>query len=269
MRALVTNDDGIGSPGLSVLAHVALDAGYEVLVVAPATEYSGASASLFGVAEDGRLVTERRSPPGLPDGVESFAVGAAPALIAFLAAHDAFGPRPDVVLSGVNRGPNTGHAVIHSGTVGAAMSAVTHGIHGMAVSLDAADPRHWGTAGVVAAHGLRWLTARPADDGVLNVNVPDLPAADVRGVRKAPLARFGAVEARVDALDDAGALQVTFAEVDRSRDAGSDAGLLAAGWATVSLLRAPCWDADADLPELDRLEGGGPAREPAPRQSRA
>jgi 5'-nucleotidase len=156
------------------------------------------------------------------------------------------------VLSGVNRGPNTGHAVIHSGTVGAAMSAMTHGIHGMAVSLDAAAPRHWETAGAVAAHGLRWLTARPAAQGVLNINVPDRPAADVRGVRKAPLARFGAVQARVDAVDS-GDLQVTYAEIDPTTDADSDAGLLAAGWATWSVLQAPCWDPAADLPDLDGL----------------
>jgi 5'-nucleotidase len=250
MRALVTNDDGIDSPGLTVLAQVALDAGYEVLVAAPDREYSGASAALFGTEADGRLVVEPHAPPGLPEGVESLAVRAAPGLIAFLAAHDGFGPRPDVVLSGVNRGPNTGHAVIHSGTVGAAMSAMTHGIHGLAVSLDAAAPRHWGTAGVVAARALRWLTGRPAEEGVLNVNVPDLPVAEVRGLRSAPLARFGAVQARVDALEEGG-LQVTYAEIDPTQDAGSDAGLLAAGWATLSVLQAPCWAEGVDLPEQD------------------
>lgn len=255
MRALVTNDDGIGSPGLSVLARVALDAGYEVTVAAPASEYSGASAALFGVEEDGRLVVERREPPGLPDGVESFAVAAAPGLIAFLAAHDGFGGRPDLVLSGVNRGANTGHAVIHSGTVGAAMSAMTHGIHGMAVSIDAADPAHWETAGLAAAHGLEWFLSRPGDDGVLNVNVPDLPPQEVRGVRHAPLARFGAVQARLELLDEAGLdLQVSYEELDPTADAASDAGLLAAGWATISLLRAPCWDEEADLPERDGLD---------------
>lgn len=252
MHALVTNDDGIDSPGLSVLAQVALDAGYEVTVVAPATEYSGASASLFGVEKGGRLVVEEKAPPGLPDGVRSLAAGAAPGLIAFLAAHDGFGPRPDVVLSGVNRGPNTGHAVIHSGTVGAAMSAMTHGIHGLAVSLGAVRPTHWETAGLAAAHGLRYLTGRPVEDGVLNINVPDLPADQVRGVRRAPLARFGAVQARVDALE-AGGLQVRFMEIDPTTDAESDAGMLAAGWVTMSMLQAPCWAPDADLPELDAL----------------
>lgn len=252
MHALVTNDDGIGSQGLSVLAQVALDAGYEVTVVAPATEYSGASASLFGVETGGRLVVEEKAPPALPDGVRSLAVGAAPGLIAFLAAHEGFGPRPDVVLSGVNRGPNTGHAVIHSGTVGATMSAMTHGIHGIAVSINAADPQHWETARLVAAHGLAYLVDRPAEEGVLNINVPDLPPDRVLGVRRAPLARFGAVQARVDQLEASG-WQVSYTEIDPTTDADSDAGLLAAGWATMSLLQAPCWAPDADLPELDTL----------------
>jgi 5'-nucleotidase len=175
-------------------------------------------------------------------------VSAAPALIAFLAAYDAFGPRPDLVLSGVNRGPNTGHAVIHSGTVGAALSAMTHGIHAMAVSMPSDQPQHWGTAGDVVAHALPWLTSRPATDGVLNVNVPDLPASRLRGVRKAPLARFGAVQATVE-TDDTGQHTVRYAEIDPTQEQDSDAGLLAAGWATLTLLQAPCFDASADLPE--------------------
>ncbi|MCL3861415.1 5'/3'-nucleotidase SurE [Actinotalea sp. K2] len=248
MRALITNDDGIESEGLAVLARVALAAGYEVTVVAPAHEYSGASASLLGVERDGTLVRRPQPCPGLPEGVPSFAVGASPGLIAFLAAHDAFGPRPDVVLSGVNRGPNTGNAVIHSGTVGAAFSAMTHGIHGLAVSCAAARPRHWGTAERVAAHGLAWLTGREASGGVLNVNVPDVPLAELRGVRQAPLASFGAVQATVDEVEG-GDLTVTYAEIDPTTDVDSDAGLLAAGWATLTLLRAPCFDPDVTLPE--------------------
>lgn len=249
MRALITNDDGIDSPGLTVLAEVALEAGYEVTVAAPARESSGASASLLGAEQDGTLLVEPKACPGLPDGVPSFAVRAAPGLIAFLAAHDGFGPRPDVVLSGVNRGSNTGHAVIHSGTVGAALSAMTHQIHGLAVSLAASDPRHWATAGAVAAHGLAWLTEQPAADGVLNINVPDVPYRALRGVRQAPLASFGAVQARVHEVGK-GQLMVTYAEIDPTRDADSDAGLLAAGWATMTLLQAPCFDAEAELPEL-------------------
>ncbi len=258
MRALITNDDGIDSPGLAVLVRVALAAGFEVLVAAPAREFSGASASLLGVEVDGRLSVEEKPCPDLPDGVPSLAVGAAPALIAFLAADGGFGPRPDLVLSGVNRGPNTGFAVVHSGTVGAAFSALTHDIRAMAVSLDAAAPVHWATAEAVAGHVLPWVLEQPVDRGVLNVNVPDLPVGELRGIRSAPLARFGAVQATVD-TDDAGGRTVRYTEVDRSQDRDSDAGLLADGWATLSLLQAPCFDPDAALPE--HLDGPpAPAR---------
>ena len=246
VRALVTNDDGIDSPGLAVLAAVAADAGFEVVVAAPASESSGAGASLLGVEADGRVRYEERPAPGLPDGVRSFAVRAAPALIAFLAVQDGVVGRPDLVLSGVNRGANTGHAVIHSGTVGAALAAATHGVRAMAVSLAAARPEHWATAGAVAAHALPWVLAQDAGR-VLNVNVPDRPLTDVRGVVRAPLAGFGAVQARLDVLGE-DALTVTYAEIDPARDAASDAGLLAAGFATLTLLRAPCADDDADLP---------------------
>lgn len=247
MRALVTNDDGIDSPGLAVLAWVAAAAGLDVVVAAPARESSGASASLLGAEQDGRLLYERRDAPGLPDGVPSYAVRAAPGLIGFLAAQDGFEGRPDVVLSGVNRGANTGHAVIHSGTVGAAFSAATHGIRALAVSLAAPRPEHWATARAVAAHVLPWVLA--AEPGrVLNVNVPDVPLAELRGVVRAPLAAFGAVQARVHAIEQ-GSLMVTYAEIDPARDAGSDAGLVAQGWATLTLLEAPAFDEDADLPE--------------------
>jgi len=250
VRALITNDDGIDSPGLAVLARVALAAGCQVTVAAPARESSGASAALFGAEQDGRVVVERRACPGLPDGVPSFAVRAAPALITFLAAHDEVGRRPDVVLSGVNRGANTGHAVLHSGTVGAALSAATLGIRAMAVSLAGARPVHWATAEAVAAHAFDWLVDTPDPGGVLNVNVPDVPADRLRGVRAAPLASFGVVQARVHALDS-GDYLVTYADVDPSADVGSDAGLVAAGWATLTLLEAPCFRAGATLPEWD------------------
>lgn len=248
MRALITNDDGIESPGLAPLARIALDAGLEVVVAAPARESSGASASLTGAEEDGTLMIHPHPGVDLPDGVESYAVGAAPALIAFLAAHDGIGRRPDVVLSGVNRGANIGHAVLHSGTVGAALSAHTFGIPAIAVSMGSSRPVHWSTSGRVAAHALAWLLGQDRHDGVLNINVPDVPAHQLRGIRKAPLASFGAVQARVKHVEG-GAHEVTYSEIDPTADADSDAGLLAAGWATLTLLQAPCWHAGADLPE--------------------
>ena len=250
MRALITNDDGIDSPGLTVLAERAAAEGYEVVVAAPRRESSGASAALMGTEDDGRLIVERRSPPGLPDGIESFGVRATPALITLVAAHGGFGPPPDLVLSGINRGANTGHATLHSGTVGAALSASTHGMLAMAVSLNSADPTHWDTAGYVVKRALRWLLDNPDPTRVMNLNVPDRPVDQILGLRKAPLASFGMVHARIKEADH-GHLTLTYTGTDMSKEPQSDAGLVARGWATVSLLRAPVADDDADLPHFE------------------
>lgn len=136
-RCLITNDDGIHSEGLRVLAQVALEAGFEVVVVvAPMRESSGASASITAIEEDGHFVVEPRPLDGLEDACTVLAVGGLPAFIALTGMRGAFGPAPDVVLSGINNGPNTGYAVLHSGTVGAALTASTFGARAMAVSLN-------------------------------------------------------------------------------------------------------------------------------------
>ena len=109
---------------------------------------------------------------------------------------------------------------------------------------------------MVAAHALPWLLDREDRTRVLNINAPDVVPEQLLGVRKAPLASFGSVHARVHEVDK-GNLMVTYSDLDPTVDAASDAGLLAAGWATLTLLEAPCFVADADLPEVD---GPPPAR---------
>ncbi|ACZ31780.1 Survival protein SurE [Xylanimonas cellulosilytica DSM 15894] len=256
MLALITNDDGIASPGLVVLARVAQAAGYDVVIAAPKAESSGASAALHGAELDGRLMVEPAEPPGLPDGVRAFAVSADPALITFSAAYGAFGARPDLVLSGVNRGPNVGNAVLYSGTVGAALAATSLGIRAVAVSLDAADPVHWDTAEQVAAHALAWFATVDAGRRTLNVNVPDLPPGELRGLRQAPLASFGAVHARVVPADplEAGRrgddVVIRYEGTERHTEPESDAGMLDAGWATATLLVAPWADTTLAVPPL-------------------
>lgn len=254
MRALITNDDGIDSPGLTVLAAVARDAGYEVTVAAPARESSGAGASLISAERDGRLIFTKARPPGLPDDVPSFAVKATPAYITFVASHDGFGRRPDLVLSGINRGANTGNAILHSGTVGAALSAMTHGIRGIAISLDSPEPVHWETAAAVTARAIEWVVTLPpvsADwiPGVLNLNVPDVAPGELRGLRRATLATFGQVQGTMYQLDE-GKVKLQYEAVEGAEEPGSDAALLRAGWATATLLRAPCFDPALAMPEF-------------------
>ncbi len=161
MRALVTNDDGIGSEGIRQLALTAVGLGLDVVVAAPFQDSSGASASLLAVQDDNRIVVERRRLEGL-DGVPAYAVAAAPGYITLLAVREAFGPAPDIVLSGINRGLNVGHAILHSGTVGAALTGSTLGRRGVAVSLESGWPEepavlHWETAAHVAAQVIAWV----------------------------------------------------------------------------------------------------------------
>lgn len=248
MRALVTNDDGIDSEGLRTLAAVAVQVGLEVVVAAPHTEHSGTSAAMTAVADDGRLVVHEHQLDGL-DGVRAVSVEAAPGYITFAAAHGAFGAPPDVVLSGVNYGPNTGYAVLHSGTVGAALTATRYDVPAVAVSLALSGEPEWATAAEVTARVLKWLGSH-ADPVVLNVNVPDVPLADLRGVRSARLASFGAVQADVGEVGE-GFVTITYREVEKELEPGTDAALLADGWATVTPLTPPHEAADIDLSGLD------------------
>ena len=252
MRALVTNDDGIDSPGLHALARVASSHGLDVLVAAPHAERSGSSASLAGLQSQGRLLVDRRQLPDL-DEITTFSVEATPAYIAWAAIRGAFHAPVDVVLSGINRGPNTGHAVLHSGTVGAALTAQAHGLPALAVSVNAADPKHWDTAASVASRALGWLLKQPTDDPtVLNVNLPDIPSDALRGLVRAPLATFGAVQADIGEIGE-GFVTMTFSDVDVSTEPGTDAGLQTEGWATVTPLLIP---SEATHVSLDGLVDG-------------
>jgi 5'-nucleotidase len=246
--ALVTNDDGVDSPGLHALARLAADLGLEVLVAAPTRESSGASASLGAVEEDGRIVVEPRQIDALSD-LRVLAVRAAPAFIVRAALHGAFGPEPDLVLSGINQGANTGHAVLHSGTAGAAMTATTYGRSSLAVSLaSTGDQCRWATATAIARPVVEWLLEAEAPV-VLNLNVPNVAPDAIRGLRQARLASFGAVQAKVTEVDH-GYVQLEYSEIDPMREPDSDAGLLAHGWAVLTPLRPLCEDRQLDLTGL-------------------
>ncbi|HKT05630.1 MAG TPA: 5'/3'-nucleotidase SurE [Rugosimonospora sp.] len=255
-RALVTNDDGWSAPGIRALAIAVRAAGWSLVVAAPHRESSGISAALTAVTDQGRIVVDRVALAGL-DGVPAFRVAASPAYIAVLAGLGSFGPPPDVVLSGINRGANAGHAVMHSGTVGATLVAANNGVRAMAVSLDVLSPaagssasggaaiaaldtvddeaRHWTTAAGYARRLLPALLEVPAGT-VLNLNVPDLPEHEVRGLRQATLAPFGQTQL---ALAETGAdfVRVAIEENGARQEPGTDLAFLAQGYASVSPIR--------------------------------
>lgn len=231
-RVLVTNDDGIAAPGLHALARAALEAGFEVTVAAPAAQSSGSSASIMAEEQDGRIAVERRPLEGL-DGVASFAVHAGPGLIALIAAHGAFGEPAQVVLSGVNHGANVGRAILHSGTVGAALTGGLNGAWGMAVSLDVGmrpEVFHWDAAAAAAIGLLPRVMERPAGT-VVNLNVPN--TASSRGIREATLAPFGIVQTTLTEREEQH-IRLAVEDLPNTPEPGTDAFFLAEGWTTVS-----------------------------------
>lgn len=246
--ALVTNDDGIDSAGLHALAGAALDAGLDVIVAAPAEQASGASAALSAVRSDGRTVVEPRRLPGLD--VPAWAVQAQPGHIVATALNGWFDPRPDLVLSGINHGANVGRAILHSGTVGAALTAKISDTRALAVSLDVAlhptGERHWATAAGLLAPVLDLLFDAP-DGTVLSLNVPDRPAAQVGPLRHARLARGGAVQTRVEEVRDGG-VRLAEVEVSDMPEEDTDSALLDAGHPTLTELRS----VEADQGDLVR-----------------
>ncbi|AXB42042.1 5'/3'-nucleotidase SurE [Amycolatopsis albispora] len=243
-RVLITNDDGIDSPGLVTLARAALRHRLDVVVAAPHEESSGTSAGLTVLGEE--PVAKPVELDGLP-GVQCHAVTARPAFIVLSARGGSFGDPPDVVLSGVNRGINVGRAVLHSGTVGAALTAGMNDLLGLAVSLEHPEPGelHWDSAEELAVEVIP-LLLDSAPGTVLNLNVPALPPAELGPLTRASLASAGSVQTRLEQAGEA--TEVVTTVVDGSAEPGTDAYLLRQGKPTVTALRSVSEDPDFTWP---------------------
>jgi 5'-nucleotidase len=253
VRIVVTNDDGIGAPGIAALARTLRDVGHDVVIVAPRQDMSGTSAALVPV-EGGFSASRIDLTRQDVDGIEGWAVPGPPALGIFAAAHGSFGGRPDCVASGINDGLNTGRSLLHSGTVGAALTAATFAIPALAVSVDKGQEHQWDTACAIARRGLAWLSAHPVPGTVLNLNVPDLPLGELRGLRWATLDRYGAVQTVGE--DPAQGLTFELRSTDQRPVPGSDLALVEEGYATASLVRSVT-AVDATEAQLAPLEGPG------------
>lgn len=246
MRVLVTNDDGVEAPGIVALAARIRAAGHDVVVVGPDSDRSGAGAAIGPLHRSEPIPMAERRVPGL-EGIRVVALERPPATAVYLACLGAFDGRPDVVASGINPGANTGHLVLHSGTVGAALTAVGLGVPALAVSLKWSEaPYEWETAAALAVPALEWVAARPGPPAALNLNVPNLPLREVRGVRAADLAPYGEVwVASADVRE--GDVRIEFRGSDHGPAPDSDAASVLAGWATLTLLHgiaaAPAHDA--------------------------
>lgn len=177
---LVTNDDGFDAPGLRALVEALRPLG-ELYVSAPAMEQSGKGHSVATTREP-ILVSERRQ----PDGKTWFAVEAPPATCVRLGLEVLLPRRPDVVISGINRGENLGILVYYSGTLGAAREAAISGIPAIAVSMRGNDERDYVAAAAFIQQLVKELRARQLLKPGLFLNV-NVPSGERKGVEVARL----------------------------------------------------------------------------------
>jgi 5'-nucleotidase len=225
MRILVSNDDGYFAPGLAVLAAALSQVG-EVTVVAPERDRSGSSNSLTL----DRPLTLRRAPSGFNY------VNGTPTDCVHLAVTGLIDFVPDMIVSGINDGANMGDDTIYSGTVAAATEGFLLGIPSLAVSLAGGRGAHFETA----AHFARKLVERfrdgaPAPNVLLNVNVPDVPLAQVDGMEVTRLGKRHKAEPVVRATTPRGDTVYWVGAAGAAQDAGEGTDFYAIANGRVSI----------------------------------
>ena len=170
---LVTNDDGIYADGLRALAQSAAELG-EVFVVAPELEQSASSHSI--TLDRPLRINER--------GEKRFSVSGTPTDCVLLAVHRLLSRKPDLLLSGINHGPNMGEDVIYSGTVAAALEGYIIGIPSIAMSVASWDKVSFDDAASSFRElGQRMLAIGSGGPNLWNVNIPPIPREEMRGIR--------------------------------------------------------------------------------------
>ena len=244
---LLTNDDGIDAPGLAALRR-ALEPLGTVLTLAPDGNRSAIARSIT----IGRPLHARETRFG--DGFSGYALDGTPADCVRAAALGFFGERPEIVVAGANMGANLGDDVAYSGTVAAALEGALLGLPALAISVQGVAPSHLSDAAGLAAP----VVARVLADGlphglVLNVNLPDLPAAEIRGVQ---VTRLGcaSVHERIVVETGGGATKrytIHSEARDCANETGTDFAALAHGYISITPLHFDLVDPRA----FELLEG--------------
>jgi 5'-nucleotidase len=249
LRILVSNDDGYRAEGLESLAE-ALRPLAEVTVVAPDRNRSGASNSL--TLEVPLRVSSY--------GERCYYVNGTPTDCVHLAISGLFDFEHDMVVSGINDGANLGDDVLYSGTVAAAVEGRFLGLPTMAISLVARDGRHFATAARVAAELVMRLTRSPLHRSmILNVNVPDLPYEQLRGLRATRLGHRHRSEPVVQADDPRGRKVYWVGPAGEGADTseGTDFDAVAGGYVSVTPLQVDLTRHAAIADVDDWLRGRG------------
>ena len=248
MRILVTNDDGIYAPGLEIAEEIARQISDDVWVIAPETDQSGVAHAL--TLSDPIRVREA--------GERRFAVRGTPTDCVIMGFKEVIGQKPDLVLSGVNRGQNIADDVTYSGTIAAAMEGTLLEIPSIALSqaygFDTRDRPHWDTA---RAHAPALIKAI-FDDGfpngtLININFPNCLPEDVASIAVTHQGRRVPDWLKIDKRIDGRGHPYYWIGFQRSESepvAGSDLSALAEKRISVTPLALDL----TDRVELNRLE---------------
>ena len=229
MRILLSNDDGYLAPGLAQLAASLGDLA-EIVVVAPERNRSGASNSLT-----------LDLPLHLHKATNGFMyVSGTPTDCVHLAVTGVLERQPDMVVSGINLGANMGDDTIYSGTVAAATEGYLLGVPAIAVSLASFAGTHFDTAGRVVRELVQRFTSAPfAEPVLLNVNVPDVPHGELRGIQVTRLGRRHKAEPAVKSVSPRGETLYWIGPAGPAADAGegTDFHAVEHGWVSVTPLQ--------------------------------
>jgi 5'-nucleotidase len=178
MNILISNDDGIYAPGVRALAEALSDTEHRITVVCPDRERSATGHALT-LQEPLRV---EQISGVYPSNIEAWACSGTPSDTVKLALDALLGDRPDLVLSGINRGANLGTDVLYSGTVSAAMEGVLEDIPSIAFSLTSFSHLDFSAAANFAKKMVNAIAAYPLEEAILlNVNIPAIPEADICG----------------------------------------------------------------------------------------
>ncbi len=249
MKILLTNDDGVFAKGIESL-YIALSVEHEVSVVAPETEQSAVGHAITWL-DPLRLNMVSRNGHYF-----GYALKGTPADCVKIAIAELMNPPPEIVVSGINLGANVGVNVIYSGTVSAATEAAVLGIPAIAVSIDSFKPTNYSTA----TGFIEKLVATVGKEGLppgicLNVNVPDLPADKIRGVRVTRQGNLKTLERYDRRMDPRNHVYywLTNTSIQQDENPDSDSNALAQGYISVT----PIHHDLTDYPMLEKLRRWG------------
>lgn len=251
-RILVTNDDGVRAPGILALARALRPLG-EITIVAPAENQSGKAHSI--TISDPIYVDAVT----LTDGLTASAVSATPATCVKVALGALMKEKPDLVVSGINRGWNLGAVAYVSGTVGAAREAALAGIPGIASSLST-EETNYAPAAAIVKQVVEMTRKNGLERGVfLNVNVPAGPAAAIKGIQLTRQSALTGVERFEEQRSPRGRRYFWSVWNEPTGDAeGTDVWAIEHGFAAVTPLRTTEFDARTYEAWRGRIGGAAP-----------